>query len=87
MQVLICGAGQVGYSIARYLSNDATDVTLVDLSEELIGKAVDSLDVRGVVGHASHPTVLAHAGAEDADMMIAVTQSDEVNMVACQVAH
>ncbi len=87
MQVLICGAGQVGYSIARYLSNESTDVTLVDLSEELIAKALDSLDVRGVVGHASYPTVLAQAGAADADMIIAVTQSDEVNMVACQVAH
>jgi len=66
LQVLICGAGQVGYSIARYLSNESTDVTLVDLSEELIAKALDSLDVRGVVGHASYPTVLAQAGAADA---------------------
>lgn len=87
MKVIVCGAGQVGYTIARYLSGDKADITLIDIDEELIATATDTLDVRGIVGFASHPAVLAKAGAETADMLIAVTHTDEVNMVACQVAH
>lgn len=87
MKVVICGAGQVGFHIARYLSAENNDVTVVDQSPELIGKINDQLDVQAFVGHGSHPHVLARAGAEDADMLIAVTATDEVNMVACQVAH
>lgn len=87
MKVVICGAGQVGFHIARYLSGDQNDVTVVDQSPELIGKINDQLDVQAFVGHASHPDVLERAGASDADMLIAVTNTDEVNMVACQVAH
>jgi trk system potassium uptake protein TrkA len=87
MKVIVCGAGQVGFVIAKYLSGENNDVTVVDQRPELIRKVGDMLDVRCVLGHAAHPTVLDQAGAGDADMIIAVTQSDEVNMIACQVAH
>jgi len=87
MKVIICGAGQVGWQIARHLSGEKNDVTLVDMNADLVRRATDTLDVQGVVGFASHPDVLAKAGARDADMLIAATHSDEVNMVTCQVAH
>ena len=87
MKVVICGAGQVGTSIARYLASEHNDVTVVDQSPELINRLNDSLDVQAVVGHASHPEVLEKIGVADADMLIAVTFADEVNMVACQIAH
>ena len=87
MRVIICGAGQVGYNIARYLAHEENDVTVIDHSPELTSKISDSLDVKAFTGFASHPNVLARAGADDADMLIAVTQADEVNIVACQVAH
>ena len=87
MKVIICGAGQVGFNIARYLASEDNDVTVIDISRELIEKLSDTLDVQGLVGYASHPDILERAGASDADMIIAVTHADEVNMVACQVAH
>jgi trk system potassium uptake protein TrkA len=87
MKVIVCGAGQVGFHIARHLSLENNDVTVVDRSPDLIRQISDNLDVNGIVGQASHPTVLDQAGASDADMLIAVTFADEVNMVACQVAH
>lgn len=87
MKVIVCGAGQVGSNIARYLSGENADVTVVDRSPELVHKITDSLDVKGLVGFASHPDVLDEAGADDADMVVAVTQADEVNMVACQICH
>lgn len=87
MQVIICGAGQVGSNIARYLAGEHADITIIDQSPELIAKISDSLDVKGVVGFASHPDVLERAGAPDSDMIIAVTYADEVNMVACQICH
>ncbi len=87
MQVIICGAGQVGFNIARYLSSEDADVTVVDQAPELVEKVSESLDVKGLVGFASHPDVLERAGAADADMIIAVTYADEVNMVACQICH
>jgi trk system potassium uptake protein TrkA len=85
--VIVCGAGQVGSSIARHLATEGIHVTVVDVSPDQARKADESYDVRGMVGHASHPEVLERAGARDADMLIAVTRSDEVNMVACQVAY
>ncbi|MEM9724960.1 MAG: Trk system potassium transporter TrkA [Pseudomonadota bacterium] len=85
--VIIGGAGQVGYQIARRLNAENYDVTVIDTSESLVSKVSESLDLRGVVGHAGHPDTLDRAGARDADMLIAATASDEVNMVACQVAH
>lgn len=87
MRVIICGAGRVGANIAAYLSREANDVTLIDSDEKAIGRVSDSLDVNGLVGQGSNPEVLARAGAADADILIAVTHFDEVNMVACQVAH
>ncbi|KZD09799.1 Trk system potassium transporter TrkA [Oceanibaculum pacificum] len=87
MNVIVCGAGQVGSSIARYLSAEGNDVTVIDQSADLIRKISDTLDVRAFVGHASHPGTLEMAGAKEADMLIAVTYADEVNMVACQVGH
>ena len=87
MRVLICGAGQVGFGIAERLAAENNNVTVIDRSPRLVNAIRDTLDVRGFVGHGSHPDVLAQAGAEDADMIIAVTLHDEVNMVACQVAH
>tara|TARA_B100001248_G_scaffold261994_1_gene255452 strand:+ start:1380 stop:2756 length:1377 start_codon:yes stop_codon:yes gene_type:complete len=87
MKIIICGAGQVGWQIARHLASEKNDVTIVDSDEDLVSRATDTLDVKGVSGFASYPNVLKHAGAEDADMIIAATHSDEVNMVTCQVAH
>lgn len=87
MKVIICGAGQVGWQIARHLSGEMNDVTLVDSNPDLIRRATDTLDVQGIAGFASYPDVLKRAGADDADMIIAATYSDEVNMVICQVAH
>ncbi len=87
MKVIVCGAGQVGFNIARYLAGESNDVTVVDRSADLIRRISDSLDVKGIVGHAAHPDSLQQADAEGADILIAVTQADEVNMMACQVAH
>ncbi|TRL41485.1 Trk system potassium transporter TrkA [Rhizobium straminoryzae] len=87
MKVIICGAGQVGYGIAERLSQEDNEVSVIDTSAALINGITDTLDVRGYVGHGAHPDVLARAGAEDADMIIAVTLYDEVNIVACEVAH
>lgn len=87
MKILICGAGQVGYGIAERLAVEKNDVTVIDSSPELIATIRDTLDVRGFVGHGAHPDVLSAAGADEAEMIIAVTLHDEVNMVACQVAH
>ena len=87
MKVIICGAGQVGWQIARHLSSERNDVTVVDNNPDLVRRATDTLDVQGVTGFASYPDVLDRAGARDAEMIIAATHSDEVNMVTCQVAH
>ena len=87
MKVIICGAGQVGWQIARHLASENNDVTVVDNNAELVRRATETLDVQGVAGFASYPDVLERAGARDADMVIAATHSDEVNMVTCQVAH
>lgn len=87
MKVIICGAGQVGWQIARHLSGEKNDVTIVDNNADLVRRATETLDVQGVAGFASYPDVLERAGARDADMIIAATHSDEVNMVTCQVAH
>ncbi len=87
MKVVICGAGQVGFNIAQYLSAQGNDVTVVDQSSELLGRISEQMDVRTIVGHAAYPDILETAGVNDADMLIAVTMIDEVNMTACQVAH
>ncbi len=87
MKVIICGGGQVGWQIARHLSGEKNDVTVVDSNADLVRRATETLEVQGVAGFASYPDVLEKAGARDADMIIAATYSDEVNMVTCQVAH
>lgn len=87
MRVVVCGAGQVGRSIAAYLSRQNFDVAIIDQSQELIDGINQQLDVQGFVGKASEPEVLRNAGLDGADILIAVTQIDEVNMIACQVAH
>jgi trk system potassium uptake protein len=87
MRIIICGAEQVGYGIAERLAAEKNDISIIDTSPELIQAVRDSLDVRGFVGHGSHPDVLEKAGAQQADMIIAVTLYDEVNIVACEVAH
>ena len=88
MKILILGAGQVGSSAADHLSREeANEVTVVDMRAEVLRELQDRLDIRTVVGHAAHPEVLARAGARDADIVIALTDSDETNMVACQVSY
>ena len=87
MKVVICGAGQVGFYLARYLSADGHDVTVIDNAPDVVRHVMDSLDVQVIEGEASHPNVLNQADVGAADVLIAVTQRDEVNMMACQVAH
>jgi trk system potassium uptake protein TrkA len=87
MKIIILGAGQVGGSLAQNLVKEASDITLVDTDAERLRELQDRYDIQTICGRASHPSVLRQAGAEDADMLIAVTNSDEVNMVACQVAY
>ena len=87
MKIIILGAGQVGSSVAANLSNEANDITVVDDNPAVLQDLQDKLDIRTLVGHASYPETLAQAGADDADMILAVTNSDETNMVACQVAY
>ena len=87
MRVIICGAGRVGYGLAERLSQERNTVTVIDTSPDLVRQITNELDVRGVIGHGSHPDVLVRAGVQDCDMIIGVTYADEVNMMACQVAH
>lgn len=86
MQVIICGAGRVGQGIAKRLAREGHDIVIVDENAALVDKLSTDLDVRGIVGNGSHPDVLDDADAENCELMIAVTQYDEVNMVICQVA-
>ena len=87
MKILILGAGQVGSSVATNLCNEANDITVIDKNAAALHHLQDRLDLRTVLGHASSPDILNEAGATDANMIIAVTNSDETNMVACQVAY
>lgn len=87
MKIIILGAGQVGATLAENLAGEENDITMVDIDPEPLHTLQDKYDLQVVVGHCSHPDVLRQAGAEHADMLIAVTRSDEVNMMACQVAY
>lgn len=87
MKIIILGAGEVGGNLAQNLTQEASDVTVVDTDGDRLRELQDKFDIRTVRGMASHPDIMRQAGAEDADMLIAVTNSDEVNMVACQVAY
>ncbi|MBX9811808.1 MAG: Trk system potassium transporter TrkA [Burkholderiales bacterium] len=86
MKIVILGAGQVGSSVAESLVSEANDITVIDIDPARLRKLQDRLDLRTVTGNAAHPAVLEQAGARDADMILAVTQSDETNMVACKLA-
>ncbi len=86
MNVIICGAGMVGFSISKQLQSQGHSVTVIDQSSEDIKKINDTQDVKGIVGRATFPSVLENAGAKDADMIIAVTRNDETNMIVCQIA-
>ena len=87
MKIIILGAGQVGGTLAENLANESNDITVIDSDGERLRLLQDRLDIRTVQGRGSYPNILRQAGAEDADMLIAVTNSDETNMVACQVAY
>jgi trk system potassium uptake protein TrkA len=87
MNIIILGAGQVGGTLAENLASERNDITLIDTDADRLKELQDRLDINTITGHASHPNILRQAGAEDADMIIAVTSSDEINMVGCQIAH
>jgi len=87
LKIIILGAGQVGGSLAEHLASEANDITVVDTDPDRLRALGDRLDIRTIQGRGSFPTVLRQAGADDADMLVAVTSSDETNMVACQVAY
>ena len=87
MKILILGGGQVGGTLAENLAKEAFDITVVDNSSHRLHELAERLDIQTVEGWASHPDVLRRAGADDADMLVAVTASDEVNMIACQVCY
>ena len=82
MKIIVLGASQVGMSVAEVLASEANDITIVDQNAEQLRLLQDHLDIRTVLGQASYPDVLRKAGAEDADMVLAVTNSDETNMIA-----
>ncbi|HQT25423.1 MAG TPA: NAD-binding protein, partial [Burkholderiales bacterium] len=86
MKIIILGAGRVGTTVAESLVGEANDITVVDIDPERLRQLQDRLDLRTVTGNASHPEVLGKAGAHDADMVLAVTQNDETNLVACKLA-
>lgn len=86
MKILILGAGQVGSTVAESLVGEANDITVVDTDNVKLQQLQDRLDLRTITGSAAHPSVLERAGINDADMLLAVTQSDEVNLVACKLA-
>ncbi len=87
MNIIICGAGRVGFTIAKLLTEQNHSITVVDQSSEDIKKINDSLDVKAIVGKATLPSVLENANTKEADMIIAVTKNDEINMLTCQIAY
>tara|TARA_Y100000768_G_scaffold379467_1_gene355248 strand:- start:23 stop:1408 length:1386 start_codon:yes stop_codon:yes gene_type:complete len=87
MNIIICGAGRVGFTIAKLLSEQGHSITVIDQSSEDIQKINDSLDVKAIVGKGTYPSILEKANAPDADMIIAVTRNDEINMLICQIAY
>ncbi len=86
MKIIILGAGQVGATLAEHLADEKNDITVIDEHAATLKRLQERLDLRTVLGHGAHPSTLMNAGAEDADMLIAVTDSDEINMLACSVA-
>ena len=86
MNIIICGAGRVGFTIAKILSEQGHSITIIDQSSEDIQKIDDLLDVKSIVGKGTYPSILEKANASEADMIIAVTRNDEINMLICQIA-
>ena len=87
MNIIICGAGQVGFTMSKLLTEQDHSVTIIDQSSEDIQKINETLDVKAIVGKATSPNVLEKANTKDADMIIAVTKNDEINMLICQIAY
>ena len=86
MKIIVCGAGRIGKNIVSYLSYGNNDISVIDIDQQKLDEVAKEWDILPVLGNAAHPDVLERAGAEEADMILALTNSDEVNMVACQVA-
>ena len=86
MNIIVCGAGRVGLTISKLLSEQGHSITVIDQSSDDIQKINDSIDVKAIVGKATYPAILERANASEADMIIAVTRSDEINMLICQIA-
>ena len=86
MNIIICGAGKVGFSISKQLAAQGHSITVIDQTSEDIKKINDTQDVKGIVGKGTMPSVLENAGAQETDMIIAVTRNDETNMIICQLA-
>ena len=87
MKIIIIGAGQVGATLAENLASEDNDITVIDMDGNRLRELQDRLDIQTVEGNGAHPDVLDRAGCNDADMLIAVSNQDETNMIACQVAH
>ena len=87
MKIIVCGAGRVGMSISEHLSTENNDITVIDSNSEALKRITDLYDVQGVLGLSSHQAVLKNAGIEDAEMLIAVTESDEINIMACHLSN
>ena len=87
MNIIICGAGRVGFTIAKLLSEQGHSITVIDQSSEDIKKINDTLDVKAIVGKGTYPSILEKANASETDMIIAVTRNDEINMLICQIAY
>ena len=86
MKVIILGAGKVGESLARNLSQDGYDISIVDLNKNKVYELQDRLDIAAIIGHAAHPSTFKKAGADEETILLAVTNNDEVNIAACQIA-
>ncbi|MGD9021892.1 MAG: NAD-binding protein, partial [Lysobacterales bacterium] len=87
MKIVILGAGQVGSTVASALVHEDNDISIIDIDERRLKELQNQMDIRCVLGHASYPRIMERAGIEDADLIIALTSSDEVNMIACQIAY
>ena len=87
MNIIICGAGRVGFAIAKLLSDQNHSITVIDQSSEDIQKINETLDVKAIVGKATSPSILEKANISEANMIIAVTRNDEINMLICQIAY
>lgn len=86
MKIIILGAGQVGTTLAEHLATEHNDITIIDINGERLRSLQERMDILTIMGNAAYPSTLKRGGAEDADMLIAVTNNDETNLVACQVA-